>query len=114
MAGYYILSYIYPIILLETNDDDGNTIGQDKTKLEYLVGRGKIGSNKLISFLHGPGGSGKSAIISLLQLYCKEYYVLLQHETYNRSIVVPAMTGVAAAIIGGETVHTRTTTNINM
>jgi AAA domain len=118
IAGYYILSYIYPLMLLETNDNDDDIIAEEKIKLEYLVGREKIGSNQLITFLHCPGGSGKSTIIALVQLYSKEYHALLQHDSYNRSIVVTAMTGVAATNIGGETAHsalclaTRTTTNI--
>lgn len=65
----------------------------------------KIQSEQLICFLHGPGGSGKSTIISLLQCYSKEYHILLENESYNRSIVITAMTGVAATIIGGETSH---------
>jgi hypothetical protein len=103
--GYYILSYIYPMIHLETNTDDDNIVAEEKAKLDFLVGHDKIRSDQLICFLHGPGGSGKSNIIALLQLYSNEYHILLSHETYNRSINLTAVTGVAATIIFGETAH---------
>jgi hypothetical protein len=90
---------------LEQCDDDRDIIIHNKQQLERLVGRRKIKSKQLICFLHGPGGSGKSTVISLLQLYSRQFHSEHNNEPYNRSIVLTAMTGVAATIIGGETVH---------
>ena len=78
---------------------------QNKKQLERLVGRRRIKSKQLICFLHGPGGSGKSTVISLLQLYSRQFHSEHNNEPSNRSIVLTAMTGVAATLIGGETVH---------
>ena len=49
-------------------------------------------TEQLICCLHGPAGSGKSTVIELV-MFC--------HNT----IVVTAMTGVAATLICGETMH---------
>jgi hypothetical protein len=56
--------------------------------------------------LHGPGGSGKTAVIDLLMEYAREYCSYLDNfEFTSRTIVVTAMTGVAATILLGETTH---------
>lgn len=60
---------------------------------------------QLILFLHGPGGSGKSTVIDLVLEYAKEYCGHLQHPFTSRTIVVTAMSGVAATLILGETTH---------
>ena len=41
----------------------------------------------------------------MLQCYSKHYHQLLDHQTHNRSLMLTAMTGVAATIISGETAH---------
>ena len=105
ITGYYILSYIYSIPDLYGEDIVTAQIKEEQKRLEILVGRQKIGSDQLICFLHGPGGSGKSTVIGMLQCYSQHYHKILGHQTHNRSIVLTAMTGVAATIIGGETAH---------
>ena len=60
----------------------------------------------LICCLHGPAGSGKSTVIELVLLYAKEYCSYLPNVIFCRNtIVVTAMTGVAATFICGETTH---------
>ena len=59
----------------------------------------------LVCFLHGPGGSGKSAVLELLQLYAREYCNHLNYKYNSEAIVVTAMSGVAATLIGGRTTH---------
>ena len=105
ITGYYVLSYIYDLKNMDEEDQATTFIKEEQRRLEHLVGHSGIKSNQLICFLHGPGGSGKSTVISLLQQYSREYHMLLKNNTYNRSIVITAMTGVAATIIGGETAH---------
>ena len=105
ITGYYILSYINSIPNLQEDDIIDKVLLEEKDRLQLLVGHSKIKSDQLICFLHGPAGSGKSTIIALLQSYSQKYHELLNFESYNRSIVVTAMTGVAATLIGGETVH---------
>ena len=62
-------------------------------------------NDQMLLFLHGPGGSGKSTVIDTVLMYCKEYYELLDQPFTNRTVVVSAMSGVAATLIMGETTH---------
>ena len=105
ITGYYILSYINSIPNLQEDDIIDKVLLEEKHRLQQLVGYSKIKSDQLICFLHGSAGSGKSTIIALLQSYSQKYHELLSFQSYNRAIVVTAMTGVAATLIGGETVH---------
>ena len=55
---------------------------------------------------HGPAGSGKSTVIELVLLYAQEYCSYLPNVMFCcNTIVVSAMTGVAATLICGETMH---------
>ena len=66
----------------------------------------KCDNDQLIGCLHGPSGCGKSKVIELVMEYAREYCSFLPHVTFTaRTIVVTAMTGVAATIIKGETTH---------
>ena len=61
---------------------------------------------QLIFCLHGPAGSRKSTVIELVLLYAKEYCSYLPNVIFcQNTIVVTAMTGVAATLICGETTH---------
>ena len=63
-------------------------------------------TEQLICCLHGPAGSGKSTVIELVLLYAKEYCSYLPNVIFCcNTIVVTAMTGVAATLICGETTH---------
>ena len=79
----------------------------EKHKLQLLVDyqsrRGD--ANQLICFLHGPGGSGKTTVIDLVMQYAEEYSKYLHYRFTSRTIVVTALTGVAASILLGETTH---------
>jgi len=73
-------------------------------KLHLLRLRGSKKS-QLIMLLHGPGGSGKSTVIELVVDYAREYCEHLGHPFTRRTIVVSAMSGVAATLLKGETTH---------
>jgi hypothetical protein len=73
-----------------------------KATLIYLKGGN---GTQLIILLHGPGGSGKSTVINLVLAYCREFCDILGHPFTIRTIVVTALSGVAATLIHGETTH---------
>ena len=57
----------------------------------------------MLLFLTGPGGSGKSQVINMVLLYAKCFCEKLKFPFTKRTIVVTALTGVAATQINGET-----------
>ena len=61
--------------------------------------------SNLVCFLHGPGGNGKSAVLEMLQSYAREYCKFLGYEYTKWTIIVSAMSGVAATLVGGYTTH---------
>ena len=66
----------------------------------------KGGKNEqMICLLHGTGGSGKSTVINLVVDYAREYCKLIGHPFTTRTIVITAMSGVAATLLHGETTH---------
>ena len=67
--------------------------------------RGAKKDVNLVALLHGAGGSGKSTVINTVKAYAKDYCRMLGHKFTNRTIIVTAMSGVAATLLGGETTH---------
>ena len=62
-------------------------------------------NSKLTMFLTGAGGSGKSHVIKNVIAYCSRFCDLIEQKFDKRTIVVTALTGVAATTILGETTH---------
>ena len=60
---------------------------------------------QLIMFLHGPGGSGKSACIEILKVYAGQFCEMLGVPFTKNTIRITAMSGVAATVLGGDTAH---------
>ena len=68
--------------------------------------RGAEGKHNLICLLHGPGGSGKSTVINTVKAYAADYCKQLGHKYTSRTIIITAMSGVAATLLNnGETTH---------
>ena len=77
-----------------------------RSSCKRLVEVTKRGSEQLVCLLHGPGGCGKTTVIDLVVAYSKEYCSYMEdYEFTSRTIVVTAMTGVAATLLLGETTH---------
>jgi hypothetical protein len=60
---------------------------------------------QLILFLTGAGGSGKTEVINSVLAYAKGFCMEMEYIFDKRLIVVTAMSGVAATLINGETIH---------
>ena len=60
---------------------------------------------QLIMFLHGPGGSGKTALINLVIIYAEKFSELLGYPFTKNTIIISAMSGVAATLLHGRTTH---------
>ena len=91
----------------QMNHKDGRTRSKYQKMMKALEKlRGIPAKNKnLICLLHGSGGSGKSTVINTVKSYAAEFCKLLGHPFTTQTIVVTAMPGVAATLIGGETIH---------
>ena len=96
-------------------DDAAHVTPADRTKFRAMqkMLRKLMGANvevrrdgdQLIILIHGPGGSGKSTVVNLVIAYAQEYCDHLGHPFTSRTIVVTAMSGVAATLLHGETTH---------
>lgn len=61
--------------------------------------------DQLIMFLTGQAGSGKSEVINTVLAYARAFCKEIDYPFDKHMIVVTAMTGVAATLINGETLH---------
>ena len=80
-----------------------NKFRRSQKALRVLKGNQK--EDQLTCLLHGPGSSGKSTVINLVIAYAKEFCLQLGHPFQARTIVVTAMSGVAATLLNGETTY---------
>jgi hypothetical protein len=103
----------------EKNMDDGmrrdKRFRREKLRLTKLAGRLPIDAGlirlaqfwdrNLVCLLHGPGGSGKTAVMELVHDYGKEYCSFVGEIFTPYTILASALTGVAATLINGRTIH---------
>jgi len=81
---------------------DEITQAKDKT-IACLKNMGA--KEQLIMFITGPAGAGKSTAISIAQKYCFEFCKAIGIAWQDETFLFTAMTGVAAALFGGLTIH---------
>ena len=117
--------FVATFVLTYHKDDASALPGQQRSNLRKetlrlrqlsdVTRQRRANKKQLISMLHGPGGSGKSACIGLLTAYAKEYIENFEtdYKFTPQTIVITALTGVAASILQGETVHSRLYLNRN-
>jgi len=86
----------------ENDNDYHRSYREEFNNLRTLMGTEQ---QQLICLLHGPGGSGKSTVLNHVIAYAKEFCENLGHEFTRRTIIITAMSGVAATLINGETTH---------
>ena len=95
---------------LSSNEDDENVQRSVcvKWKMELIKLRGLPSSHdrrRLVMLMTGSGGSGKSYVIKSVLAYAKQFCAEMREQFDKFTIVVSALTGVAAASILGETIH---------
>ena len=81
---------------------------EERRRLRRLVCLHKSSSSfsrKTLMFLHGPGGSGKSTVLNLVLTYAKAFCDHLDQPFTKNTIIVSAMSGVAATLLHGRTTH---------
>ena len=85
---------------------DGNT----KSTLSDLIKdlKRRSGKDQLLMFLSGKGGSGKSFTIFAAEKYCHRFCQFMSLPFEKTSIYLTAMTGSAAALLNGITLHLAT------
>ena len=89
------------------------TFNREKAQLTELA-RLSQAKPHLRMFLDGPAGSGKSHVVRALLGYAEAYATNLKATFDMRTIIVTAMSGVAATSIGGETLHSAAAMNRNI
>ena len=87
-----------------------NMFTSEKTLLTQLA-RLSRATPYLRMFLDGPAGSGKSHVVRALLGYAEAYTKNIQDTFDMRTIIVTALSGVAATAIGGETLHSAAALN---
>jgi hypothetical protein len=74
-----------------------------RCELKKLSGMRK--TKQMILFMTGVGGSGKTRVINAVLAYAKGFCKEMNYMFDKRMIVLTALTGVAATLINGETMH---------
>ena len=107
LASAFVLTFYDDANNKDARGTQGGRFRAEYRKLNCLSGHSAAKEN-LVAFIHGPGGAGKSAVIDLLILYCSEYCHHLDYPFDQHTIIVTALTGVAATHVMGETTHRAT------
>jgi len=99
---YYDDSYVEnnAIDLANSSVSVRHKFNQQKRTLKDLGGK-----EQLLMFMTGPGGSGKSRVIDAVICYGRHFCQELKVTFDEHTIVLTALTGVAATNIAGETLH---------
>ena len=107
ILGHFLLTFVQEAVTSPLDEPHDRRVFNNQKKLLYkLLEKDGQSSPQTICLLHGPGGSGKTTVIDLTLEYAREYCSFFDGIEFNSiTIVVTALTGVAATIIRGETTH---------
>jgi hypothetical protein len=103
-ASNFVMTYH-----LETDHYNHDFTEQQQETMHHIsrIDLESLGAKQqLIMFMTGAGGAGKSNVITALIEYCKEFCANLGVLFDNQTIVITALTGVAATSIMGQTTST--------
>ena len=114
IASTFVLSYYDDA---STNLSD-NTTGRSQVRQDYTSEKQKLrrlarkkDNKPLRMFLDGAGGAGKSHVVKEVLKYAEQFTTNLNFTFDSRTIVVTALSGVAAVSIKGETIHSAASLN---
>ena len=107
LLATFVLTY-YDDAYVDNNassyaDGTTSTRRSFNTVKETLIELG--GKTQLLMFMTGPGGSGKSRVIDAVTCYARHFCLDLNVVFDDYTIILTALTGVAATNIAGETLH---------
>ena len=107
IIGHFLLTFVLEAVSSSMDEPHSRRVfNKQKSQLYKLLEKDSQSSTQTICLLYGPGGSGKTTVIDLTLEYAREYCSFFDEVEFNaRTIVVTALTGVAATIIRGETTH---------
>ena len=91
-------------------DDEGNC-GKKDTISQKLRDLGA--KEQLLMFITGPAGSGKSTSLEVAQHFCFEFCRTIGEQWDKSTFLFTAMTGSAASLFGGVTLHSAAFLNTN-
>ena len=109
LVAQFVLTYYEDADRLDDISRRGRSdYRRERSRLRRLVCTRRTSeriSKKTIMFLHGAGGSGKSTVLTLVLQYCQGYCEHLDVPFTKNTIMVTAMSGVAATLLHGRTTH---------
>ena len=107
ILGHFLLTFCTEAVTNMTDPrGDRAAFNTHKSDILLLIEKTSEDSTQTICLLYGPGGCGKTTVIDLVLEYAREYCSYLEGVHFDaRTIVVTALTGVAATILRGETTH---------
>ena len=113
VTAAFVLTYFDGVQDINNAHEHRHNYNQERKALCTLA---RLSNRKpqLRMFLDGPAGSGKSHVVKTLLQYAQLYTTNLGVTFDMRTIVVTAMSGVAATSIGGETLHSAAALNRNI
>lgn len=104
----FVLQYMNELKFMDTNISTNTSCYLRTWKMELMNLQRldeRYRNEQVIMFLTGPGGLGKSHLVKNILEYAKQFCELLDHPFSSHTIVLMALTGVAATSIVNERVH---------
>jgi len=103
-AAFNIICSSFMLVYLLEQNKKLSTDTDYNEAIQILRKRGA--NDKLFMFLSGPGGGGKSYLISAITTMCQHFCAACGFVFNSKVLAVTASTNTAAADIGGSTIHT--------
>ena len=105
-VAFEVITATFVLTFFNTGSAESDHFNIEKAKLQKVANCPTKDNHQLLGLLYSPGGSGKSQVINMVMEYAKEYCGYMEDfELDKRPIIAAAMTGCAATLLQGETLH---------